>query len=102
MLTDDDRAALEAWVLAARTYADSSQSFVSASNALSLASLDSADIVERLYGDRQMKNEHNGDLAEGLRDLATVVEDESRQQRDRHPATATAITELSKLFVDEI
>ena len=102
MLSDVDSAGLEAWVVAARSYAESSQKFVTASSEFSIVSLDTADIIERLYGNGRTKPGQNGQLASGLRDLAAVVEDESKRQRDRHPVTANAITELSKLFVDEI
>jgi hypothetical protein len=101
LLSDDDGAALEAWVLAARLYADSSSQFVRHASDLSISSLDAADVIDRLNLARQIKPEDNGKLAQGLRDLSTSLDAESKDQRDRHPATATAIAELSKLFDDE-
>ena len=55
MLSDVDSAGLEAWVVAARTYAESSQNFVTASSDLSIVSRDTADIIQRLYGNGRTK-----------------------------------------------
>lgn len=82
-------------------YADSSNNFVDRSSRLSVSSLDAADGIDRLNLARQIKPEDNGRLAKGLRDLAAALEAESKQQRDRHLGTATAIAELSTLFDDE-
>ena len=98
LLSDADGAGLEAWVVAAHHYATSSHDFVARSSELSIASLDAAKIID---ASTELKSEQNGGLAQGLRDLSALVEEESRQQRDRHPATAAAIAELSKLFDEE-
>jgi hypothetical protein len=94
MLSEAEASGFEQWIVAARSCGDASQSLVGASTELSTVSRDLADSLD---GNSPVLLAHEGgrdSLALVLRQLATVVEEQSRELRDDYPITETTLEQL--------
>jgi hypothetical protein len=97
VLSDSEATAFEGWVGVAESCADASQKFVGASTNLSVVSRDLADSLD---GNGSGLPQHlRGDegLAGALRTLASAVEENSREARDRYPMTEETLRELRSI-----
>ncbi len=101
MLNEDQARALWLWVVAANGWAKTSQSLVG--DATELATV-SRDLADRLVGERgegvpsAAWGADSPELATKLRTLATDLEDQTAELRDRYLATAANIDEYQSIL----
>ncbi len=98
MLNEGDARAMRAWVVAAKGWSESAQTYVGAATELATVSRGVADRI----GDGSPGSASDGvdepPLADELRMLAETVELETRELRDRYLITAAAIDEYADVL----
>jgi hypothetical protein len=99
VLSEDDAAAMERWVHAARSWAESAQALVGAAAGLALASRSLADSVDgpaTAAGPSPGPEEQS--LSDSLRLLGEEVETETAGLRDRYLSTAANIEQYREIL----
>jgi hypothetical protein len=100
MLSDREARELESWLRSARAWAMSAQAMVRTATDLTNASRDLAVRLDQRPPSPLTASEtdHGPGLAQQLRDLATRVEDDGRELRDRYLATEANLTLYASLL----
>jgi hypothetical protein len=98
VLTEGEAGAMREWVIAADGWSHSAQRFVGAATELATVS---RGIAERIDGPSSASHADRGrgpPLSDQLRELAEIVEDDTRELRDRYLATAASIEEYADVL----
>jgi hypothetical protein len=97
MLSNAEAGSFEQWIVAAKSCGNASQGFVGASSELAMVSRDLADDLDD-NGSVLLAHEGGRDsLALALRQLATAVEEQSRELRDGYPLTEATLEQLRSI-----